>query len=132
MISTIEKGYRNPGLLEKLMDVSSFGYSHTANIFKAYTGLSLKSFIIERKLEAAKGQLLNGGSVRESAEAAAYDDEFYFSRIFKKYTGLHLRNSEKGSDRRKNPIQIEFPGYIHLDSNTSENKYAINPRGFMQ
>jgi len=95
MISAIEKDYTNPDLLENLMKISSFGYSHTANIFKAYTGLSLKSFIIERKLEAAKGRLLKGDNVRESAEAAGYDDEFYFSRIFKKYTGTTPRDFRK-------------------------------------
>lgn len=95
IISAIEKDYTDPGLLEKLMKLSSFGYSHTVNIFKSYTGLSLKSFIIERKLEAAKGKLLNGGSVRESAESAGYDDEFYFSRIFKKYTGTTPKEFRK-------------------------------------
>jgi len=95
MISAIEKDYTNPELMEILMKISSFGYSHTVNIFKAYTGLSLKSFIIERKLEAAKGLLLKGGSVRESAEAAGYDDEFYFSRIFKKYTGTTPKEFRK-------------------------------------
>lgn len=95
MISAIEKEYADPQLLEKLMDRSAFGYSHTANTFKDYTGLSLKSFIIERRLEASKDVLLKGGSVRESGEAAGYEDEFYFSRIFKKYTGTSPRDFRK-------------------------------------
>ena len=95
MISTIEREFRNPLILEKLMDQSSFGYSHTANTFKAYTGLSLKAFIIERRLEAAKESLLKGQSVKESAETAGYEDEFYFSRIFKKYTGATPKDFRK-------------------------------------
>lgn len=95
MISIIERDYADQNLLEKLMNESVFGYSHTANIFKNYTGISLKSFIIERRLEAAKDILLKGGSLRESASAAGYEDEFYFSRIFKKYTGTTPKDFRK-------------------------------------
>jgi len=95
VISLIEREYTNPLILEKIMDRSSFGYSHTANIFKDYTGRSLKGYIIERRLEAAKEMLLKGQSVRESAEAAGYEDEFYFSRLFKKYTGATPRDFRK-------------------------------------
>ncbi|MDC7241447.1 MAG: helix-turn-helix domain-containing protein [Spirochaetales bacterium] len=95
MIQTIEEEYRDPDLLEKLIAESSYGYSHTVNTFKEYTGRSLKSFIIERRLEASKGVLLKGGSLRESAEAAGYSDEFYYSRIFKKYTGIPPREFRK-------------------------------------
>jgi len=95
MISLIEKEYTNPLVLEKIMERSSYGYSHTSNTFKEYTGQSLKGYIIERRLEAAKEMLLKGLSVRESAEAAGYEDEFYFSRIFKKYTGATPRDFRK-------------------------------------
>lgn len=95
LISAIESDYTDPDLLDKLMDQSAFGYSHTANTFKDYTGLSLKAFIIERRLEAAKDVLLKGYSVRQSAEAAGYEDEFYFSRLFKKYTGTSPKEFRK-------------------------------------
>lgn len=95
IISVIEKGYREPFLLEKLMNLSEYGYSHTSNIFKDYTGISIKSYIIERRLDAAKDALLRRSSVRDAAEAAGYEDEFYFSRIFKKYTGASPREFRK-------------------------------------
>lgn len=95
IISIIEREFKDLQLLTKLMNQSAFGYSHTSNIFKEYTGLSLKSFIIERRIEAAKEILLRGGSIRESSVAAGYDDEFYFSRIFRKYTGTTPRDFRK-------------------------------------
>ena len=91
IISQIDKDYTNPLLLDEIMETSLFGYSHTANIFKDYTGLSVKSFIIERRMEAGKDALMRGLSVTESAEEAGYEDGFYFSRLFKKYTGSSPR-----------------------------------------
>ena len=92
MMQCVDREYRNPLLLEKLMEGSPYGYSHTANLFKEYAGRSLKSFIIERRMEAGKEALMKGQSVSESAEAAGYEDGFYFSRIFKKYTGSSPRD----------------------------------------
>jgi YesN/AraC family two-component response regulator len=95
IITQIDRDYRNPLLLEKLMEGSPFGYSHTANIFKDYTGRSVKSYIIERRMEAGKDALMKGMSVSESAEVAGYEDGFYFSRLFKKYTGSSPREFRK-------------------------------------
>ena len=39
------------------MEKSSYGYSHTANTFKRYTGLSVKAYITERRLQAAMERL---------------------------------------------------------------------------
>jgi len=95
LINIIESDFRNPDLLEKLMSQSTFGYSHTSNTFKKYTGLPLKTFITERRLTAAKEILMRNGSIRESASAAGYQDEFHFSRIFKKYNGISPRDYRK-------------------------------------
>ncbi|MBN2625701.1 MAG: helix-turn-helix domain-containing protein [Spirochaetales bacterium] len=92
MIRRIDRDFTDPLLLDRLMERSPYGYSHTANMFKEYTGRSLKSFIIDRRMEAGKEALLRGDSLTESAEAAGYEDGFYFSRIFKKYTGLSPRD----------------------------------------
>lgn len=90
-IDEIENRFTDPHLLERLMASSCYGYSHTANIFKRYTGRSVKAFITDRRLQAAREILLKGGSVREAASAAGYGDEFYFSRVFRKYIGISPR-----------------------------------------
>lgn len=92
LIDKIEQEYTSKNLLDQVMSLSDYGYSHTSNLFKDYTGLSIKAYIIERKMEAAKAVLLRKGSIREAAAAAGYDDEFYFSRIFKKYTNTSPRD----------------------------------------
>ncbi len=92
MIRIIDGEFTDPLLLDRLMENSPYGYSHTSNLFREYTGRSLKSFIIERRMEAGKDALMRGLSVSESAEAAGYEDGLYFSRIFKKYTGTSPRD----------------------------------------
>jgi AraC-like DNA-binding protein len=91
LLQLIEHEYRNPRLLDRLMETSSYGYSHTANLFRQYTGQAMKSYIIERRLEASKAVIMQGGSVADGAAAAGYEDAYYFSRIFRKYAGCPPR-----------------------------------------
>lgn len=95
MIAEIDRRYTDSDLLDRLAAESPYGYSHTAKIFKEHTGLSLKGYIIERRVQAGKDALIRGATLMESAEAAGYGDHFYFSRIFKKYTGLSPRDFKR-------------------------------------
>ncbi len=91
ILQLIDIEYRSPRLLERIMNTSPYGYSHTANLFRQYTGQSIRTYIIERRLEASKEVIMRGGSVAEGAAAAGYEDVYYFSRIFKKYAGCSPR-----------------------------------------
>ena len=88
IITWIDSEFRRSDLVEHIMERSPYGYSHTANLFRAHTGRSLKRFIVERRLEAGKAALLEGKTVRDSAVAAGYEDEFAYSRIFTRYEGV--------------------------------------------
>jgi AraC-like DNA-binding protein len=57
-------------------------------LFKDYTGLSPHQYWLSLKVNKAKALLLNGGSVKETAYSLGFESEFYFSRLFKKKTGI--------------------------------------------
>jgi AraC-like DNA-binding protein len=61
--------------------------SHTV---KKEAGISFKRLVIEQKLEAAEALMTSGPapSIGEIAERIGYSDQFYFSRIYKKYRGF--------------------------------------------
>ncbi len=58
-------------------------------IVKQLTGLTASQFIIERIITEAKRELcFSRRSVKEIADRLGYDSPYYFSRLFKKRTGL--------------------------------------------
>lgn len=68
----------------------AFGYerSYLFRIFKARYGMSVKDYITKTRMLNAKKLLLKGYTVWETARLVGYDDEFNFSKAFKKYHGI--------------------------------------------
>lgn len=75
-----------------LADIAAYcGYSpsHFSKIFKQKTGKAPIDYLIGLKIQHACQMLdLTGMKVKEIASALAFDDQFYFSRIFAKMMGL--------------------------------------------
>ena len=57
--------------------------------FRQYAGMAPSAYILRQKLQRAK-RLLRSGiyTVAQTAEAVGFDDPSYFSKVFKKHTGL--------------------------------------------
>lgn len=69
----------------------SIGYSadHFRFLFKEATGLSPKKYILKKRLELAKNQILNYDlPLVEIAESCGYDDYYQFATYFKKEVGI--------------------------------------------
>ncbi len=68
----------------------TFGYerSYLYRIFKARYGVSIKDYITKARMENAKKLLLRGYTVFKTAKLVGYEDEFNFSKAFKKYHGI--------------------------------------------
>lgn len=56
--------------------------------FKRHTGLSLREYILEQKIERAKKLLRSGSSVTGAGEGAGFNDYANFIRSFKKQVGI--------------------------------------------
>ncbi len=79
---------RQPFRLETLARHCSLSVSRLAHLFKAGTGTSPQQFFEQQRMWHA-GQLLRltGLSIAEVAAEAGYDDPFYFSNRFHRYSG---------------------------------------------
>ena len=88
------KDYINDHLFEvitlsTLSELIGMSEQHTIRIFKSNFGSTPYQYILKKKLEYAKLYLKNTNmSVKEISKKLAFTDEFYFSNIFKKKTGL--------------------------------------------
>lgn len=68
----------------------SFGFerSYLYRIFKRRYGVGIKEYITDVRMEFAKRFLTDGYSVGECAHLVGYEDEFNFSKSFKKRFGI--------------------------------------------
>jgi AraC family transcriptional regulator, transcriptional activator of pobA len=85
-IETHYKTRRSAGDYAELLHISTKALNQTC---KAYFGKTLTDLIAERLIIEAKRELyLTSKPVKEIAFALGYEDEFYFSRYFKKKVGV--------------------------------------------
>ena len=70
-------------------------YDYLRRLFKKEVGVSPREYLLNGRMELARGIILGGLSIRYSdytvsqlAEACGFADPLYFSRVFKKYFGV--------------------------------------------
>lgn len=73
------------------------GYTinHYRKIFKAETGETPLDYLLKVRIEKAKDFLLYNVPVNQTAERVGFDDPYYFSKVFKKETGVSPKNYKK-------------------------------------
>jgi two-component system response regulator YesN len=75
--------------IQSLAEALSLHRSYLSEVFKQQTGQRVSDYIIMVKLEWAKKLLWDGQLLTcQIAERLGYQDAEYFSRLFKKYTGV--------------------------------------------
>ena len=65
----------------------SYNKDYISKQFRQYTGMSLKSYILEKKITLAQSLLAQGQSVTDACYNTGFKDYANFIRTFKKYTG---------------------------------------------
>lgn len=88
--SYIQRNYGNPMLSTKeISEYASLSASYACTIFKNETGQTLNQYLTEYRLNKAR-ELLNDprNTVSSVSTMVGYNDSNYFSKAFKKYTGI--------------------------------------------
>ncbi|MFC4323801.1 AraC family transcriptional regulator [Litchfieldia salsa] len=74
---------------EQLANELGMNYAYLCTLFKEHTGKSVKRFQNELLIEQAIDLLIHSNSnVSEVSDALGFSNPFYFSRVFKRVTGL--------------------------------------------
>jgi AraC-like DNA-binding protein len=85
--------------LDEIGDRLGAGKARFYEAFKSYTGMTPYQFFINLKINRAKELLgQEGASVKEAAFRLGFEDPYYFSRLFRKKTGLSPSAWAKGRE----------------------------------
>lgn len=81
---------------QQIASDNNVGYSYFRRMFKKYTGISPKQYLLQLKIMRAK-ELLVGSSltIKEISYELGFQSIFYFSRIFKEKTGMNPSDLRK-------------------------------------
>lgn len=74
--------------LEKLAEVADLNGSYLSQLFKKETGIAISDYIQRERIEEAKRLIEESGmTLSDIATRLQFNDQSYFTKVFKKYTG---------------------------------------------
>lgn len=85
----IEENLEKDLALNTIAQQFHFNPSYLSSLFKRQTGTGLKEYMIQRRIERAKGLLTDSDlKIQQIASRCGYEDDSYFVQLFKRQTGL--------------------------------------------
>ncbi|PHD76710.1 DNA-binding response regulator [Bacillus sp. AFS043905] len=89
MVSYVDMYYMEDLSLEKLSNVFFLSREHISRKYKQETGMTLSKYITELRISQAKSWLKQKDkSIYSISTMLGYQDEIYFSKLFKKVVGM--------------------------------------------
>lgn len=85
----LDLNYKNEVTLEQISAATGYSVSHVIRIFKTSFGITPYQYLLERRISTAKIYLISScKNIKEIAYELGFNDEFHFSTIFKRKTGV--------------------------------------------
>lgn len=86
----MDQNYNASLSIQDIADDYGFNYTYLCSLFKKYKQKSPNEYIIDKRINKAKELLRTdeGMNIKTIASIVGYDDQYYFSRIFRSVTGM--------------------------------------------
>lgn len=81
--------------MRELPKITGMRYDRLSRLFQQATGMTPHQYYLQKKIDAAIRLLRSGLSVKETAFRLCFDSPYYFSRLFKKKTGVSPQEFKK-------------------------------------
>ena len=95
--------------VEDLAAEIGVGYTHLLHIFRQYTGLTPYQYFLQLRIHHAKKLLSDPDlSIKEVAARMNFENQYYFSRIFKRKTGFSPSQWKSGEAHRNHTLAAEL------------------------
>lgn len=83
--------------MEGLFKRFYFNSRYISRLFSEYTGITMRTYIVDRRIALAKRLLSEGRSVSEACCQSGFNDYANFLRSFKKYAGISPGRYKRGT-----------------------------------
>lgn len=101
IIQYIEERYADPITLEELANYVHMNRSYISYLFKKETGSNINTYLLAFRMDKAKELLKNSkNSVQDISCQLGIPDSAYFSKLFKRYTGISPLEFRRISNER--------------------------------
>lgn len=90
-ISYFNKNYKEPFVAEKYAATLNMSVSWLRKLFKQQVGVSLNKYLTNLRINKAKALMCSDLQIGDISEMVGFQDQLYFSRVFKQSTGLSPR-----------------------------------------
>ncbi|WP_338552821.1 AraC family transcriptional regulator [Paenibacillus sp. KS-LC4] len=98
---------------QKLSSIAGMSLWHYSHQFKHWVGQSPIDYLNSIRINKAKEQLLYSNlRIKEIAEKVGFEDEFYFSRKFKKAAGITPKQYAKWTTTRIASFSFPYAGHL--------------------
>lgn len=94
----VQEHYQEKLALADLAEALNISPGHLSNTFKKYMGITLSDYIAKVKIEHAKDLIdTHQYLMYQISNMLGFDNPYYFSKVFKKITGISPRDHENRS-----------------------------------
>lgn len=112
-IGYMRRAYAEEIEIGRLADEAGMSRWRFGHLFKTLTGQTPMSFLTDVRIEHAKRMLAGSASrVGEVAGSVGFKDEYYFSRRFRKTTGMSPTQFARGSTPEPRICSIQYLGEL--------------------
>ncbi|KOR88072.1 helix-turn-helix transcriptional regulator [Paenibacillus solani] len=84
----ISTQYHQQLSIDQMAKTLGYHRAHLSKMFKQHTGLSPMQYLTKVRIDKAKSLMKSSFSIHEIASSVGYTDPLYFSKQFRKWTGL--------------------------------------------
>ena len=108
VVRYIQEHYHEPVTRESIAQIFHYSVPYVSRQFRQETGISMIDYVIKERVNKAMEYLQKTDmTVQEASASVGYDDVSYFTRIFKKHTGMTPKQF-KDQDKAKK-AGLDYP-----------------------